>query len=63
MVTQVREEFLRIKTLSYYYPILTLLTLEKEFKIFYDAFHQGLGCFMMHEGKVIAYASRQLKLH
>ena len=26
-----------------------------------DASHQGLGCVLMQHGKVVAYASRQLK--
>ena len=28
-----------------------------------DASRIGLGCVLMQEGRVIAYASRQLKLH
>ena len=28
-----------------------------------DASHQGLGCVLMQEGHVVAYASRQLKPH
>ena len=28
-----------------------------------DASHQGLGCVLMQNGKVVAYASRQLKPH
>ena len=31
--------------------------------IFSDASLNGLGCVLMQEGKVVAYASRQLKLH
>ena len=29
--------------------------------VYSDASHQGLGCVLMQHGKVIAYASRQLK--
>ena len=29
--------------------------------VYSDASHQGLGCVLMQNGKVIAYASRQLK--
>ncbi|TYK11968.1 DNA/RNA polymerases superfamily protein [Cucumis melo var. makuwa] len=43
--------------------ILTLSTLDVEFEIFCDASHQGLGCDLMQKGKVVAYASRQLKKH
>ena len=31
--------------------------------IFSDASLNGLGCVLMQEGKVVAYASRQLKPH
>ena len=31
--------------------------------MFTDASHQGLGCVLMQRGRVIAYASRQLKTH
>ncbi|KAA3461235.1 polyprotein [Gossypium australe] len=35
----------------------------KEFIIYSDASLNGLGCIFMQEGKVVAYASIQLKLH
>jgi hypothetical protein len=31
--------------------------------VYCDASHVGLGCVLMQEGKVIAYASRQLQKH
>ncbi|GJR19419.1 putative reverse transcriptase domain-containing protein [Tanacetum coccineum] len=34
-----------------------------DFVVYYDASKQGFGCVMMQRGKVIAYASRQLKKH
>ena len=33
------------------------------FVIYSDASRQGLGCVLMQHGRVIAYASRQLKTH
>ncbi|GFS37755.1 hypothetical protein Acr_00g0053750 [Actinidia rufa] len=33
------------------------------FTIYSDASHRGLGCILMQHGKVIAYASRQLRSH
>jgi hypothetical protein len=37
--------------------------MEKPFSIYYDAFGQGLGCVLMQDGHVVAYASRQLRKH
>ena len=43
--------------------VLTQPTCDKEYVIFSDASLNGLGCVLMQEGKVVAYASRQLKTH
>ena len=37
--------------------------IHKNFDIYCDASRQGLGCVLMQEGRVIAYASRQLRKH
>ncbi|GKA25945.1 putative reverse transcriptase domain-containing protein, partial [Tanacetum coccineum] len=44
-------------------PILALLEGREDFVIYYDASHKGLGVVLMQREKVIAYASRQLKIH
>ncbi|GJY46943.1 putative reverse transcriptase domain-containing protein, partial [Tanacetum coccineum] len=44
-------------------PILSLHDGFKEFVVYCDASNQGFGCVLMQRGKVIAYASRQLKIH
>jgi ribonuclease HI len=44
-------------------PVLTLPDIKKDFVVYCDASKQGLGCVLMQEGKVVAYASRQLKKH
>ena len=42
-------------------PILTIPYGSEGFVVYSDAFRQGLGCVLMQHGKVVAYASRQLK--
>jgi hypothetical protein len=44
-------------------PVLVMSDIHKDFTIYYDASRQGLGCVLMQEGRVIAYASRQLKTY
>ena len=44
-------------------PVLILPDLNKKFSIYCDASRQGLGCVLMQEGRVVAYASRQLRKH
>ena len=36
---------------------------EDKFTVYYDAARVGLGCVLMQNGRVVAYASRQLKKH
>jgi hypothetical protein len=44
-------------------PVLVLPDVRKDFTIYCDASRQGLGCVLVQEGRVVAYASRQLKTH
>ncbi|GJV90251.1 putative reverse transcriptase domain-containing protein [Tanacetum coccineum] len=44
-------------------PILALPEGSKDFMVYYDALYKGLGVVLMQREKVIAYASRQLKVH
>ncbi|GJS13069.1 putative reverse transcriptase domain-containing protein [Tanacetum coccineum] len=44
-------------------PILSLPDRAEDFVVYYDASNQDLGCMLMQRGKVIAYASWQLKIH
>nr|GEX61393.1 putative reverse transcriptase domain-containing protein [Tanacetum cinerariifolium] len=44
-------------------PILALPEGSEDFVVYYDASHKGLGTVLMQREKVIAYASRQLKVH
>jgi len=44
-------------------PVLTLPDIHRDFIIYCDASRQGLGCVLMEDGKVVAYASRLLRPH
>ncbi|GJV42121.1 putative nucleotidyltransferase, ribonuclease H [Tanacetum coccineum] len=44
-------------------PVLALPDGPEDFVVYCDASGLGLGCVLMQRGKVIAYASRQLKIH
>jgi hypothetical protein len=39
-------------------PVLIMLDIHKGFNVYCDVSRQGLGCVLMQEGKVVAYASR-----
>jgi hypothetical protein len=43
--------------------ILILPDVHKPFSVYCDALYIGLGCVLMQEGRVVAYSSRQLKVH
>ncbi|KAJ8769746.1 hypothetical protein K2173_005952 [Erythroxylum novogranatense] len=44
-------------------PVLAIPSGTGGFEVYSDASHQGLGCVLMQHGRVIAYASRQLRSH
>ncbi|WMV41510.1 hypothetical protein MTR67_034895, partial [Solanum verrucosum] len=58
-----QESFETLKSLLTQAPILSLPIEGKEYVVYSDASHNGLGCVLMQEGKVISYASRKLKPH
>ena len=60
---QKNASFEKLKAFLIEAPILTQPTYGKEYMIFSDASLNGLGCVLMQEGKVVAYASRKLKPH
>ncbi|KAL5834953.1 hypothetical protein ACOSQ4_014450 [Xanthoceras sorbifolium] len=55
--------FDRLKAMLVEAPVLIQPVSGKDYVIYSDASHHGLGCVLMQEGKVVAYASRQLKNH
>ena len=44
-------------------PVLALQSGKDGYEVYSDASRQGLGCVLMQDGRVITYASRQLKKH
>ncbi|KAG8498362.1 hypothetical protein CXB51_006995 [Gossypium anomalum] len=58
-----QKSFDRLKTYLTEAPVLVQPESGKEFVIYSDTSLLGLGCVLMQEGRVVAYASRQLKPH
>ena len=54
------EELRQILTTA---PVLALPSGEDGYVVYNDTSKQGLGCVLMQNGRVITYASRQLKKH
>ncbi|XP_058734258.1 uncharacterized protein LOC131605987 [Vicia villosa] len=57
------ESFVELKKRLIMAPILILPNPEEAFVFYCDASKMGLGGVLMKNGKVVAYASRQLKIH
>jgi len=57
------ESFQELKRRLTSAPILVIPDVGKSFEVYYDASHLRLGCVLMQEKKVVAYASRQIKVH
>ncbi|KAA3463644.1 DNA/RNA polymerases superfamily protein [Gossypium australe] len=58
-----QESFDKLKKIMTKAPVLIQPEAGKEFTVYCDASHTGLGCVLMQEGNVVAYASRQLRPH
>ncbi|KAI3780620.1 hypothetical protein L2E82_10605 [Cichorium intybus] len=56
-----QEAFQKLKQALCEAPVLVLPQSGEEYVIYSDASRIGLGCVLMQKGRVIAYASRQLK--
>ena len=58
-----QNSFEQLKEMMVETPVLTQPTSRKEYTLYSDASGIGLGCVLMQDGKVVAYAYRQLKPH
>ena len=58
-----QNSFEQLKGMLVEAPVLTQPTSGKEYNLYSDASSIGLGCILMQDGKVVAYASKQLKPH
>ena len=58
-----QQSFEKLKSRLTSAPVLALPNRRDGFVVYSDASRQGLGCVLMQNDKVIAYASRQLKKH
>ncbi|MGI4715133.1 Ty3/Gypsy family RNase HI domain-containing protein, partial [Klebsiella pneumoniae] len=57
------EAFQKLKTLLTSAPILVISERGLGYTVYCDAPTEGFGCVLMQLAKVVAYASRQLKIH
>ena len=55
--------FERLKEILVEAPVLIQPTSGRDYTMYNDASRKGLGCILMRDGKVVAYASRHLKPH
>ena len=57
------EAFQALKNFLTTAPVLAQPDIDRLFDVYCDASKTGFGCVLMQEGRVIAYALRQLKKH
>ena len=58
-----QSSFEQLKKILVEAPMLTQPTSDREYTMYSDASRIGLGCILMQDGKVVPYASRQMKPH
>ena len=59
-IDKCQDSFEQLKEMLVEAPVLTQSTQGKEYTLYSDASRIGLGCVLMHDAKVVAYASGQL---
>ena len=63
VIEKCHNSFEQLKEMLVEAPVLTQPTSGKEYTLYSDASRIGLGCVLMQDGKVVAYASRRLKTY
>jgi hypothetical protein len=58
-----QESFEMLKQKLTTAPVLILPDVHKTFSVYCNDAYTGLGCVLMQEGRVVAYSSRQFKIH
>jgi hypothetical protein len=58
-----QESFEALKKKLTIASVLILSDVHKSFLVYCDSYYTGLGCVLMQKGRVVAYSSRQLKIH
>jgi hypothetical protein len=58
--SQCEEAFLTLKKILTTAPVLAQPDIEKSFDVYCDASSMGIGGVLMQDGRLLAYASRQL---
>ena len=58
---RVERSFQELKDRLTTAPVLALPKGKEDFAVYTDASKEGLGCVLMQNGRVIAYAARKLK--
>ena len=61
--SECEQSFMSLKEKLTTAPVLVIPDSNKSYQIFCDASKMGLGGVLMQDGQVVAYASRQLKVH
>ncbi|XP_019434493.1 PREDICTED: uncharacterized protein LOC109341121 [Lupinus angustifolius] len=61
--TKCEEKFQELKKILTTTHVLILPNPKENYNVYCDASKQGLGCMLMQQQNVVAYASRQLKTH
>jgi hypothetical protein len=62
-IEECQAAFCTLRMLLTTTPMLAQPNIEEPFDVFCDTSGTGLGCVLMQDGRVIAYASRQLRKH